>query len=66
MKYPIITYKQMCKILKRNKYHFDRYSSDNAIYVKDGQHHISINRNYGFYSDEVAAKKQLCAKIYNY
>lgn len=36
MKYPIITYKQMCKILKRNKYHFDRYSGDNAIYVKDG------------------------------
>lgn len=43
MKYQIITYKQMCKILKRNKYHFDRYSGDHAIYVREGHHHISIN-----------------------
>lgn len=45
MKYPIITYKEMRKILKRNKYHFDRYSGDHAIYVKEGCNHISINKH---------------------
>lgn len=43
MKYPIVTYKQMCKILKRNKYHFDRYSGNHAIYIKEGHHHTPIN-----------------------
>ena len=46
MKYPIITYKQMCKILKRNKYHFDRYSGDHAIYKNVKAH--DFNRGMRF------------------
>lgn len=42
-KYQIITYKEMCRILKRNGYMLDRQNGDHTIWVKDGCNHVSIN-----------------------
>lgn len=43
MKYLVITYKEMCKLLKRNGYTLDRQNGDHTIWVKDGCNHISIS-----------------------
>lgn len=43
MKYQIITYKQMCKLLKRNGYKLNRFNGDHAIYVKNGCNHVSVS-----------------------
>lgn len=44
MKYVVIKFKEMQKILRNNGYTLDRYNGDHYIYVKRGTNHISINR----------------------
>lgn len=44
-KYQIITYKEMCKLLRKNGYMFDRQKGDYTIYKKKGCNPISINYN---------------------
>ena len=44
-KYQIITYKDMCKLLRKNGYVFDRQKGDHTIYTKKGCNPISINYN---------------------
>lgn len=44
MKYVVIKFKEMQKILRNNGYTLDRYNGDHYIYVKRGTSHISINR----------------------
>lgn len=42
-KYQIITYKEMCRLLRKNGYMFDRQKGDHTIWVKEGCNHVSIN-----------------------
>ena len=44
MKYVVIKFKEMQKILQNNGYTLDRYNGDHYIYVKRDTNHISINR----------------------
>ena len=43
MKYRIITYKEMCKILLKHGYHIDGYRGSHAIFVKEGHNPVSVN-----------------------
>ena len=44
MKYVVITFKEMQKILKKNGYRLDRQNGDHFVYIKEHHNHISINR----------------------